>query len=85
LVAPKIQGELQKLGFVVSETSVGRYFISEAFDDVGIRAKQRPTFLVNHREVIAAFDFFTVPTATLRLQSVVQQLREALPEARPYR
>jgi putative transposase len=65
--------------------------------------------LQNHREVIAAFDFFTVPTVTFPLlycffviehrrrrilrfnvtdhpttEWVVQQLREAFPEASPY-
>jgi transposase InsO family protein len=106
--APKIHGELQKLGFIVSETSVGRYLRSVRRG--GDPGKQWLTFLANHREVIAAFDFFTVPTATFKLLScffvtehglrkilhfsvtryptaewVVQQLREAFPEARPYR
>jgi putative transposase len=68
------------------------------------------TFLTNHREVIAAVDFFTVPTLTFQVLYcffviehgrrkilhfnvtrhptagwVVQQLREAFPEAGPYR
>jgi transposase InsO family protein len=68
------------------------------------------TFLRNHREVIVALDFFTVPTVTFKLlycffviehgrrkirhfnvtlnptaEWVVQQLREAFPEAAPYR
>lgn len=106
--APKIHGELQKLGFVVSERSVARYLRS-------IRRRADPgkrwlTFLQNHREVIAAFDFFTVPTVTFQLlycffviehgrrrilhcnvtrhptaDWVVQRLREAFPEAGPYR
>jgi transposase InsO family protein len=63
--APKIHGELQKLGFVVSETSVGRYLRS--IRRRGDPGKQWLTFLANHREVIAAFDFFTVPTATFKL------------------
>jgi putative transposase len=63
--APKIHGELQKLGFVVSETSVGRYLRSVRRR--GDPGKQWLTFLANHREVIAAFDFFTVPTATFKL------------------
>jgi putative transposase len=106
--APKIHGELQKLGFVVSETSVGRYLRSVRRR--GDPGKQWLTFLANHREVIAAFDFFTVPTATFKLlycffviehdrrkilhfnvtrhpnaEWVVQQLREAFPEAGRYR
>ena len=106
--APKIHGELQKLGFVVSERSVARYLRR-------IRRHSDPdkgwlAFLQNHREVIVAFDFFTVPTLTFQLlycffviehgrrkilhinvtrhptaEWVVQQLREAFPEAGPYR
>ena len=106
--APKIHGELQKLGFVVSERSVARYL--RRMRRRGDPAKSWLTFLQNHREVIAAFDFFTVPTVTFQLlycffviehgrrrilrfnvtdhpttEWVVQQLREAFPEAGPYR
>ena len=77
---------------------------------VGIRSKRWLAFLQNHREVIVAFDFFTVPTLTFQLlycffviehgrrrilhfnvtrhpsaEWVVQQLREAFPEASAYR
>lgn len=58
--APRIHGELLKLGFSVSERTVSRWMR---------RAPKKPdasrqwrTFLSNHREVIAAMDFFTVPT-----------------------
>jgi putative transposase len=106
--APKIHGELLKLGFEAAERTVARYL-----------QRMRPlrkdsahswcAFLSNHREVIVAFDFFTVPTLTFRLLHcffviehgrrrvlhfnitrhptsawVVQQLREAFPEAAPY-
>jgi putative transposase len=106
--APKIHGELQKLGFVVSERSVARYL--RRIRRLGDPAKRWLAFLQNHREVIAAFDFFTVPTVTFKLlycffviehgrrrilhfnvtrhptaEWVVQQLREAFPEAGPYR
>ena len=106
--APKIHGELQKLGLVVSERSVARYL--RRIRRRGDPAKSWLTFLQNHREVIAAFDFFTVPTVTFQLlycffvieqgrrrilhfnvtrhptaEWVVQQLREAFPEAGPYR
>jgi hypothetical protein len=63
--APKIHGELQKLGFVVSETNVGRYLLSVR--RIGDPGKQWLTFLANHREVIAAFDFFTDFQAPLLL------------------
>src|SRR6266516_3391169 len=57
---PKIHGELQKLGFVVSERSVARYL--QRICRRGDPGKRWLAFLQNHREVIAAFDFFTVPT-----------------------
>ena len=60
--APRIHGELLKLGFDLSEPTVSRW----------VRRAPRPpdptqrwlTFLRNHREAIAAMDFFTVPTLT---------------------
>ena len=63
--APKIHGELQKIGFVVSERSVARYLarVSRRGDP----GKKWLAFLQNHREVIVAFDFFTVPTLTFQL------------------
>jgi putative transposase len=106
--APRIHGELQKLGFVVSERTVARCLrhISRRGDP----ARRWLAFLRNHREVIAAFDFFTVPTVTFQLlycffvidhgrrrilhfnvtrhptsDWVLQQLREAFPEADPWR
>ena len=63
--APKIHGELQKLGFVVSETSVARYL--RRLQRRGDPAKRWLAFLQNHREVIVAFDFFTVPTVNFRV------------------
>jgi putative transposase len=106
--APKVHGELQKLGLVVSERSVARYL--RCVQRRGDPGKSWLTFLTNHREVIVAFDFFTVPTVTFQLlycffviaherrkilhfnvtqhptaEWVVQQLREAFPEAGAYR
>src|SRR5262252_3803527 len=60
--APRIHGELEMLGFDVSERSVSRW----------MRRAPRPpeagqhwlTFLRNHREAIAAVDFCSVPTIT---------------------
>jgi hypothetical protein len=63
--APKIHGELQKLGLVVSERSVARYL--RRMRRRGDPAKSWLAFLQNHREVIVAFDFFTVPTVTFQL------------------
>jgi putative transposase len=60
--APRIHGELLKLGFDLLEPTVSRW----------VRRAPRPpdparrwlTFLKNHREAIPAMDFFTVPTLT---------------------
>ncbi len=60
--APRIHGELQKLGFNISEPTVSRWLQRvPRSPDVGRRWL---TFLRNHREAIAAMDFFTVPTIT---------------------
>jgi putative transposase len=62
--APRIHGELLMLGFDVSERTISRWMK---------RAPRHPeparrwlTLLRNHREAIAAMDFFTVPTITFR-------------------
>jgi transposase InsO family protein len=63
--APKIHGELQKLGFVLSERTVARYL--RRIERRGDPGKRWLAFLRNHREAIVALDFFTVPTATFRV------------------
>ena len=62
--APRIHGELLRLGVDVSERTVSRYL--RALPSRPERRHNWRTFLKNHREVIAAMDFFTVPTATFR-------------------
>ena len=65
--APRIHGELLQLGFEISEPTVSRYLHRlKRHHDEG-KAKRWLAFLSNHREVIAAFDFFTVPTLTFRV------------------
>jgi hypothetical protein len=56
---------LLKLGFPIAERSVGRYLRRIARR--GDPNQSWLAFLQNHREVIAAFDFFTVPTVTFRV------------------
>ena len=56
--APRIHGELLKLGIHVGETSVGKY---------RVRSRKPPsqtwrTFLENHVRTLVSVDFFTVPT-----------------------
>lgn len=63
--APRIHGELLKLGSEISERTVFRYLAR--LGRQGDAGKRWLTFLKNHREVMAAMDVFTVPTATLRV------------------
>ena len=61
--APRIHGELGKLGIQVSETTVAKYML---------RHRNPPsqtwrTFLTNHIKDLVSADFFVVPTATFRL------------------
>ena len=61
--APRIHGELLKLGIDVGQTTVAKYMA---------RRRRRPsqgwrTFLRNHADGIAAMDLFVVPTLSFRL------------------
>ena len=65
--APRIHGELRKLGIDVSERTVSRL----------LRRRRRPpsqtwrTFLENHVASLVSMDFFTVPTLTGRVLFVL--------------
>ena len=61
--APRVHGELLKLGIDVSQSTVAKYMT---------RIRRPPsqswrTFLYNHAEAIASIDLFVVPTITLRM------------------
>jgi len=61
--APRIHGELLKLGIDVGETSVGKYLV---------RGRKPPsqtwrTFLENHVKTLVSIDFFTVPTIRFQI------------------
>ena len=60
--APRIHGELLMLGFDVSERTISRWM--KRAPRGAEPAKRWLAFLRNHREAIAAMDFFTVPTIT---------------------
>jgi transposase InsO family protein len=60
--APRIHGELKMLGFDISERTVLRWMRKAPRNPEP--AKRWAAFLSNHREAIAAMDFFTVPTLT---------------------
>src|SRR5580765_8575165 len=57
--APRIHGELRALGFDLSERTISRWMKRAPRDPD--HAKRSLAFLRNHREAIAAMDFFTVP------------------------
>jgi putative transposase len=61
--APRIHGELLKLGFDVSQATVAKYLRRRATPP----SQALRTFLANHASQIASIDFFTVPTATFRV------------------
>jgi transposase InsO family protein len=65
--ALRIHGELLQLGFAISEPTVSRYLQQLKRRSGGNKAQRWLAFLDNHREVMAAFDFFTVPTLTFRV------------------
>jgi putative transposase len=68
--APRIHGELLKLGIQVSQATVAKYMI---------RHRKPPpqnwrTFLENHMRNLVSADFFVVPTITFRLLFVFVML-----------
>ena len=65
--APRIHGELLKLGIEVSEATVSKYMIRRR----GPPSQTWRTFLENHAKEIIALDFFVVPTATFRILFVL--------------
>jgi len=65
--APRIHGELLKLGIDVSEAAVSKYMIRRR----GPPSQTWRTFLSNHAKDIIALDFFTVPTAAFRILFVL--------------
>lgn len=62
--APRIHGELQELGYHLSQSRVRRYILKR--EPTEKQPQNRRIFLENHRNVMAAMDFITVATATFR-------------------
>jgi transposase InsO family protein len=65
--APRLHGELQKIGIAVAQSTVAKYMS---------RVRRPPsqtwrTFLSNHASQVMAADFLVVPTATCRLLFVL--------------
>ena len=62
--APRIHGELLKLGIDIGERSVSRFMPPKPRKPP---SQTWRTFLDNHLGSLASIDFFTVPTATFRV------------------
>jgi transposase InsO family protein len=65
--APRIHGELLKLGIQVSQATVTKYMMHRP----SLPSPTWRSFLRNEAIAIAAIDMFTVPSATFRLLSVM--------------
>jgi putative transposase len=65
--APRIHGELLKLGLDVSQATVATYMVRPTTPP----SQPWRTFLANHVQQIAAADFFVLPTTTCRLLFVL--------------
>ena len=61
--APRIHGELLKLGFEIAQSSVAKYMVKRR----GPPSQGWRTFLRNHSPHIAAMELFVVPTISFDL------------------
>ena len=64
--APRVHGELAKLGISISQAAVSKYMV---------RHRTPPShtwrsFLDNHVNDLVSLDFFTLPTATFRVPGI---------------
>ena len=65
--APRIHGELLKLGLNVSEATVSNYMVPRR----GPRSQDWRTFLQNHSKELISLDFLTIPTASFKILFVL--------------
>ena len=70
--APRIHGELLKLGIEITQSTVAKYMAKRL---PGGSGQTWRTFLRNHAAGIGAMDFLVVPTINFRLLSVLVLLR----------
>jgi hypothetical protein len=68
--APRIHGELFKLGFEVAQSSVAKYMVKRR----GPPSQGWRTILQNHAQDIAAMDLFVVPTIRFDLLYAIVRL-----------
>ena len=69
--APRIHGELLKLGFEIAQSSVAKYMVKRG----GPPSQGWRTFLRNHAPNIAAMDLFVVPTIGFNLLYAIVVVR----------
>ena len=69
--APRIHGELLKLGFVVAQSTVAKYMAKRR----GPPSQGWRAFLRNHAPDIAAMDLFVVPTIGFKLLGTISVCR----------
>ena len=76
--APRIHGELLKLGIAISQAAVSKYMVRHRTPP----SQTWRAFLTNHAKDIVSVDFFTVPTVTFQVLFVFvvlgNQRREVL-------
>ena len=77
--APRIHGELQKLGISVAERTVSRLIPKRRTPP----SQTWRTFLANHVRDLVALDFFTVPTAGYHGARTHLALQKDAPDGRP--
>jgi len=65
--APRIHGELLKLGIDIGETSVGKYMVRRPKPP----SQTWRTFLENHLKTMVSIDFFTIPTIRFQILSLL--------------
>src|SRR5258708_18090770 len=72
--APRIHGELLKLGFEIAQSSVAKYMVKRC----GPPSQGWSTFLRNHAPDIAAVDLFVTPTIGFDVLIIVRLARRDL-------
>jgi transposase InsO family protein len=65
--APRIHGELLKLGFTVAQSTVSKYLPRRRRPPSELVRQRWRTFLENHLGEAASIDFFVIPTLSFRL------------------
>ena len=65
--APRIHGELLKLGFEISQSSVSKYMLRRPTDP----DQSWKTILRNHTDCTASIDFLVIPTVTFKILFVL--------------